>query len=58
MLREMLLGTAAGAVGTVALNAATYADMAVLARSSSSVPASCSGSLRWRGATFRLLRSA
>lgn len=39
MLREMLMGTTAGAVGTVALNAVTYADMAVRARPSSSVPA-------------------
>jgi hypothetical protein len=37
MLREMLLGTAAGAVGMVALNAATYADMAVRVRPSSSM---------------------
>jgi hypothetical protein len=45
MLREMLLGTAAGAVGMVALNAATYADMAVRARPSSSLPAGVAGRL-------------
>ena len=45
MLREMLLGTAAGAVGTIALDAATYADMAVRARPSSSVPAEIAGRL-------------
>ncbi len=39
MLRQILMGTAAGAVGTVALNIATYADMAVRARPSSKVPA-------------------
>ena len=48
MLREMLLGTAAGAVGTVALNAATYADMAVRARPPSSVPAEVAGQLAER----------
>jgi len=44
----MLLGTAAGAVGTVALNAATYADMAVRARPPSSVPAEVAGQLAER----------
>ncbi len=39
MPREVLLGIAAGAVGTVALTAATYADIAVPARPPSSVPA-------------------
>lgn len=48
MLREVLMGTAAGAVGTVALNAATYADMAVRARPSSSVPAEVAGTLAER----------
>jgi len=33
------MGAAAGAVGTVALNAATYADMVIRARPASSVPA-------------------
>lgn len=34
----MLIGTAAGAVGTAALNIATYGDMAVRGRASSDVP--------------------
>ncbi len=37
------MGTAAGAVGTVALNAATYADMALRGRPSSSVPTEVAG---------------
>jgi hypothetical protein len=45
VLREMLLGTAARAVGTVALNAATYADMAIRARPPSNVPAEVAGAL-------------
>jgi hypothetical protein len=45
MLLEMLLGTAAGAVGMVALNAATYADMAVRVRPSSSMLAEVAGRL-------------
>jgi hypothetical protein len=45
MLREMLLGTVTGALGTVALNAATCADMAVRARPSSSVPAEVASTL-------------
>jgi hypothetical protein len=32
MLRHLLMGTAAGTVGTVALNVATYADMAIRGR--------------------------
>lgn len=39
MLRRVLMGTAAGAVGTVTLNVATYIDMAARARPSSKVPA-------------------
>ena len=39
MLRTILMGTAAGAVGTLALEAATYLDMAIRGRPSSSVPA-------------------
>lgn len=39
MLRTVLMGTAAGAVGTVALNITTYADMAIRGRPSSSMPA-------------------
>ncbi len=38
MASPVLTGTAAGAVGTVALNIATYVDMAVRARPASSVP--------------------
>jgi hypothetical protein len=45
MLRHLLMGTAAGAVGTVALNVATYADMAIRGRPSSSVPAKMAGVL-------------
>ncbi len=39
MLRTVLMGTAAGAVGTVALNITTYADMAIRGRPPSSMPA-------------------
>jgi hypothetical protein len=45
MLRHLLMGTAAGAVGTVALNVATYADMAIRGRPSSSVSAKMAGVL-------------
>ena len=45
MLREALIGTAAGAVGTVALNGVTYADMAIRGRPASSVPAQVAGEL-------------
>jgi hypothetical protein len=38
MLRSVLVGTAAGAVGTAALNIATYADMASRGRPSSETP--------------------
>lgn len=38
ILRSLLIGTAAGAVGTVALNATTYADMVLRGRPASSVP--------------------
>jgi len=38
MFRRLLLGAAAGAAGTTALNAATYFDMAVRARPASSTP--------------------
>jgi hypothetical protein len=38
MLREIGMGMAAGACGTVALNVATYLDMAVRGRPSSDVP--------------------
>ena len=38
MMRETLLGAAAGAAGTAALNAATYADMTWRARPASQTP--------------------
>src|SRR5579884_1129421 len=38
MLQNVLAGTMAGALGTVALNVATYADMAIRGRSASSAP--------------------
>jgi hypothetical protein len=45
MIRTVLMGTAAGAVGTVALNVATYADMAIRGRPSSSMPGEMVGTL-------------
>lgn len=39
MLRDTLIGVVAGAVGTVALDISTYADMAIRGRSSSNAPA-------------------
>lgn len=39
MFRHMLIGMTAGAAGTVALNVATYLDMAIRGRPSSDVPA-------------------
>ena len=39
MLRNILIGTIAGAAGTVALDIASYADMAIRGRSSSNAPA-------------------
>ena len=45
ILRSLLVGDAAGAVGTVALNATTYADMAFRGRPSSTVPAEVAGKL-------------
>jgi hypothetical protein len=45
MIREALIGAAAGAVGTVALNATTYADMALRGRAASSVPSETAGKL-------------
>src|SRR5215469_7635592 len=38
MLRRLLLGAAAGAAGTTALNATTYLDMTVRARPASTTP--------------------
>src|SRR5205823_4531568 len=45
VLPNLLMGMAAGAAGTVALNVATYADMALRGRPSSSVPAKMAGIL-------------
>jgi hypothetical protein len=39
MMREILKGTAAGAVGTVALDITSYADMVIRGRSASNAPA-------------------
>lgn len=41
----LLLGIVAGAVGTVALNVATYADMAIRGRAGSSMPSAAAGKL-------------
>jgi hypothetical protein len=38
MFRNLMRGAAAGAAGTTALNAATYADMALRGRPASSIP--------------------
>ncbi|MGH4015993.1 MAG: hypothetical protein ACRDSL_19140 [Pseudonocardiaceae bacterium] len=38
MLRQLLIGAAAGAAGTTALNAVTYLDMAVRGRPASDTP--------------------
>ncbi|HEX2282864.1 MAG TPA: hypothetical protein VHG52_13995 [Thermomicrobiales bacterium] len=45
MLRNVLLGMAAGAAGTTALNIVTYMDMAIRGRGSSSVPADVVGTI-------------
>ena len=45
MMRDVAKGLAAGAAGTVALNAATYLDMAVRGRGASSTPAQTAGEL-------------
>lgn len=45
MAQPLLAGLAAGAVGTVALNVATYLDMAVRGRASSTVPAQVAGTI-------------
>lgn len=45
MLRNVLIGAAAGAVGTAALNITTYADMVVRGRGASDVPAKTAGKL-------------
>ena len=43
MRRKLLVGMAAGAVGTIALDASTYLDMVVRARPASSMPAEAAG---------------
>lgn len=45
MMRNLLLGVVAGATGTVALDVATYVDMALRGRPPSSVPAQLAGLL-------------
>ncbi len=45
MLHQALMGAAAGAVGTVALNVTTYADMALRGRAASSLPAKVAGAV-------------
>jgi hypothetical protein len=45
VIREALLGTTAGAVSTVALNAVTYGDMVLRGRPASGVPAQVAGKL-------------
>jgi hypothetical protein len=45
MMRHIAKGVAAGAPGTVALNVATYLDMALRGRGSSSAPAQTAGTL-------------
>lgn len=45
MVQAALVGIVAGAVGTVALNVATYADMAIRGRPSSSAPSKMVGIL-------------
>lgn len=53
MLREALMGTAAGAVGTVALNITTWGDVAFRGRPPSRVPAQVASTLA-RGAGIDL----
>jgi hypothetical protein len=48
MRKPLLVGIAAGAVGTVALDAVTYVDMVVRARPASSTPAEVAGALAER----------
>jgi hypothetical protein len=48
MGKPLLWGIAAGAVGTIALDVATYLDMVVRARPASSLPAEVAGSLAER----------
>ena len=48
MLQRVWMGLVAGAAGTVALNVATYADMSLRGRASSSVPAKTAGKIAAR----------
>lgn len=48
MASPLLRGLAAGAAGTVALNASTYLDMALRGRPSSSLPSESAGALAQR----------
>jgi hypothetical protein len=45
MRRSLLVGLAAGAVGTIALDVSTYLDMVVRARPASGVPAEAAGTV-------------
>lgn len=45
MLEDAIAGVTAGALGTLALNVSTYADMAIRGRQSSGVPAQVAGKL-------------
>jgi hypothetical protein len=45
VLREVLIGTAARAIGVMALNTVTYGNMALRGRPASSVPAQVAGKL-------------
>ncbi len=45
MLRRIVIGAAAGAVGSVALNIVTYVDMAIRGRPASSTPAEVAGKI-------------
>ena len=57
MIREALLGAAAGAAGTTALNISTYLDMALRARPASTTlqPSRCSMS---KASTSMLIRGS
>jgi hypothetical protein len=57
MLRNVLVGAAAGAVGTVALDATTYADMAARGRAPSSMVRTVVQKLAQRGGVTRLATS-
>jgi hypothetical protein len=48
MLKRLMLGLASGAVGTTALNLATFLDMAVRGRGASELPSKAAGELARR----------